>query len=116
MNTAPPHQGMLTLSIRDLGILYSHYMPFIRNGGLFIPTQRAYNLGDEIFVLLQLMNEPERIPVVGKVILLTPLLAEHQRSQGVGIQFDAEEGQLIRARIETYLAGYEGSAQPTQTF
>jgi type IV pilus assembly protein PilZ len=36
---------MLTLSIRDLGILYAHCMPFIRNGGLFIPTQRAYNPG-----------------------------------------------------------------------
>jgi len=112
----PTHQGMLSLSIRDVGILYSHYMPFIRNGGLFIPTQRPYNLGDEIFVLLKLMNEPERIPVVGKVILVTPKNADNQRSQGIGIQFDGEEGQLIRARIETYLAGYDGGSQPTQTF
>ena len=107
---------MLALSIRDLGILHAYYMPFIRNGGLFIPTQRAYNLGDEVFVLLQLMNESERIPVVGKIILLMPHQADHQRSQGVGIQFDEDEGQLIRARIETYLAGYDGGAQATQTF
>ncbi len=107
---------MLSLSIREAGILYSYYMPFIRNGGLFIPTQRTHTLGDEVVVLLHLMNEPERIPIVGKVILITPKQSESHQHQGIGIQFDDKEGPALRARIETYLAAFKDSQQPTHTF
>jgi type IV pilus assembly protein PilZ len=48
-------------------------MPFVRNGGLFIPTAKSYKLGDEVFMLLNLMDEPEKIPVAGKVVCITPL-------------------------------------------
>jgi type IV pilus assembly protein PilZ len=114
----PPNrqQGMLSLSIRDAAILYAYFMPFIKNGGLFIPTQRAHRLGDEVFVLLHLMDEPERIPVVGKVVLMTPKQSENQRPQGIGIQFDDNEGPALKARIESYLADFKGSQQPTHTF
>jgi len=109
-------QGMLSLSIRDAGILHAYFMPFIKNGGLFIPTQREHGLGDEVFVLLHLMEEPERIPVVGKVVLITPRQSESQRPQGIGIQFDEKEGPSLRARIESYLVDFKDSQQPTHTF
>jgi len=32
-------------------------MPFVKNGGLFIPTNSNYRLGDEVFMLLNLMGE-----------------------------------------------------------
>ncbi len=60
--------GILTLTIKDKAVLYAAYMPYIRQGGLFIPTQKQYQLGDEVFLLLNLMDEPEKIPVAGKVI------------------------------------------------
>ena len=56
-----PRQGILSLTIKDKAALYAAYMPFIRNGGLFIPTNKAYNLGDEVFMLLSLMEETERL-------------------------------------------------------
>ena len=115
-NQPDRQQGMLSLSIRNAAILYDYFMPFIKNGGLFIPTQRAYRLGDEVFVLLHLMDEPERIPVVGKVVLITPKQSENQRPQGVGIQFDDKEGPNLRARIESYLVDFKDSTQPTHTF
>jgi len=115
-NQPDRQQGMLSLSIRNAAILYGYFMPFIKNGGLFIPTQRAYRLGDEVFVLLHLMDEPERIPVVGKVVLITPKQSENQRPQGVGIQFDDREGPNLRARIENYLVDFKDSTQPTHTF
>jgi len=43
-------------------------MPFIKNGGLFIPTTKRYRIGDELFLLLRLMDESEPIPIVGKVV------------------------------------------------
>ena len=62
--------GLLTLSIKDKSALYLAYMPHIINGGLFIPTSNAYQLGDEVFMLLNLMGEEEKIPVSLKVICI----------------------------------------------
>ena len=42
--------GILTLTIKDKAVLYAAYMPYIRQGGLFIPTQKQYQLGDEVFL------------------------------------------------------------------
>lgn len=67
-----PRNGILSLTIKDKSVLYAAYMPFIRNGGLFIPTNKSYKLGDEVFMLLNLMDEPEKIPVAGKVVWITP--------------------------------------------
>ena len=53
-------------------------MPFIKNGGLFIPTNKKYNIGDEVFMLLTLMDETEKLPVAGKIVWVTPI-----GSQGV---------------------------------
>jgi len=64
--------GLLTLTIKDKSALYLAYMPFIINGGLFIPTNSSYRLGDEVFMLLNLMGEDEKIPVAGTVIWMTP--------------------------------------------
>jgi len=61
--------GLLTLTIKDKSALYLAYMPYIQNGGLFIPTASSYRLGDEVFMLLNLMGEADRIPVAGRVIV-----------------------------------------------
>src|SRR6185369_2325862 len=52
--------GLLTLTIKDKSALYLAYMPFVKNGGLFIPTNSNYRLGDEVFMLLNLMGEDEK--------------------------------------------------------
>jgi type IV pilus assembly protein PilZ len=58
--------GLLTLTIKDKSALYLAYMPFVTNGGLFIPTGSTYRLGDEVFMLLNLMDENEKLPVAGR--------------------------------------------------
>lgn len=108
-------QGILSLTIRDKNVLYAAYMPFVKNGGLFIPTNRAYSLGEEVFMLLNLMDESERIPVAGKIIWITPMGAEGSRAAGIGVQFSEEDGGSTRARIENYLAGSLESQRPTHT-
>ncbi len=113
--SAGARQGILSLTIRDKNALYAAYMPYVTNGGLFIPTNKKYNLGDEVFMLLALMEEPERIPVAGKVIWITPLGAEGNRASGIGVQFgDQDEGQA-RNKIEGYLAGALEADRPTHT-
>ncbi|MGB1192095.1 MAG: PilZ domain-containing protein, partial [Pseudomonadales bacterium] len=68
--------GILSLTIKDKAVLYAAFMPFVENGGLFIPTNKQYAIGDEVFMLLNLMDEPEKIPVAGKVIWITPKHAQ----------------------------------------
>jgi type IV pilus assembly protein PilZ len=107
--------GILSLTIKDKAVLYAAYMPFIENGGLFIPTGRQYNLGDEVFMLLSLMEEAEKLPVAGKIIWITPKGAQGNRATGVGVQFSDKDNGLARSKIETYLAGSLESERPTHT-
>ena len=83
--------GILSLAIKDKAVLYAAYMPFVKNGGLFIPTKKDYELGDEVFMLLNLMDEAEKIPVAGKVVWITPKGAQGNRAAGIGVQFSAED-------------------------
>ncbi|WP_293371790.1 PilZ domain-containing protein [Nevskia sp.] len=103
--TGPASPGILTLAIKDKNALYASYMPFIKNGGLFIPTNKDYRLGDEVFILLTLMEDPERIPVAGKIVWLTPRNAQGKRQQGIGVQFSMQDNGDTQKKIESYLAG-----------
>ena len=107
-------QGILSLTIKDKAVLYSAYMPFVKNGGLFVPTNKAYELGDEVFMLLTLMDEPEKIPIAGRVIWVTPRGAQGNRTAGIGVQF-SEQDAAANAKVEEYLAGLLSSEKPTHT-
>ena len=108
-------QRILSFVIKDKQALYAAYMPFVKNGGLFIPTDKRYGIGDEVFLLLRLMDEPERLPVAGKVAWVTPFGAEGNKAVGIGIQFSDQDKGAARRKIEEYLAGMMESNRPTHT-
>ena len=112
---AASRQGIVNLTIKDKNALYAAYMQFVKNGGLFIPTIKRYQLGDDVFMLLTLMEEAERIPVAGKVIWITPAGAEGNRTAGIGVQFSDRDDGVAQKKIETYLAGGLESDRPTHT-
>ncbi len=107
--------GLLTLTIKDKSALYLAYMPFVTNGGLFVPTNSSYKLGDEIFMLLTIMEEEEKIPVAGRVIWITPKGAQGKRKAGIGVQFSDQDQGNTQKRIENYLAGALGGDKSTYT-
>ncbi|HET9123148.1 MAG TPA: PilZ domain-containing protein [Acidiferrobacteraceae bacterium] len=107
--------GVLSLVIKDKSALYAAYMPFVRGGGLFIPSTKAYKLGDEVFMLLCLMDNKEKIPVAGHVVWITPPGAQGGRAAGIGIQFSEKDSGTARTKIETLLAGQLQSDKPTHT-
>jgi type IV pilus assembly protein PilZ len=111
----PTRQGILSLTIKDKAALYAAYMPFIKNGGLFIPTTKAYSLGEEVFMLLTLMEDNERLPVAGKIVWITPPGAQGNKSAGIGVQFGAQDNGQTRSKIETYLAGALKADRATHT-
>lgn len=116
MSGAGARQGILSLAIKDKAQLYSAYMPFVKGGGIFIPTSKRYTLGDEVFILLSLLEDKDRLPVAGKVIWVTPPGAQGNRAAGIGVQFsDSAEAETVKGKIETLLAGTLDSEKPTHT-
>lgn len=108
------NQSVLSFSLKDKNALYTSYMPFVKNGAIFVPTTREYEMGTDIFMLLNIMTETERFPINGKVIWKTPVGSDGYRSAGIGIQF-SEQDVIVKNKIEMYLAGTMHSDRPTYT-
>jgi type IV pilus assembly protein PilZ len=109
-------QGILPVVIKDKHTLYQSYMSFVKGGGLFVPTNKRYNLGDEVFLLLNLPEETERVATTGTVVWITPVAAQGNRPAGIGVKFtENADGDTARTKIETLLAGMQGGEKPTFT-
>lgn len=114
--TGGARPGVLSLSIKEKSALYAAYMPYLKHGGIFIPTNKTYRLGDEVFMLLTLMNDTSKIPVAGRVVWITPAGAQGGKTQGIGVEFAANEsGSAARNKIEVLLGGSLKSTRPTHT-
>lgn len=107
--------GILSCEIKDLTELHKLYMPFIENGGIFVETKNKYNINDDVFLLLSVIEE-EKVPVTGKIVWITPVGASGLNKAGIGIQFsDNSDMEQIRTKIETILAPFKGDNIATQT-
>lgn len=116
MGAGGARQGILSLALKDKNAVYMAYLPFVKNGGIFIATPKRYNLGDEVFVLMTLPESSERLPVAGKVVWITPGGAQSNRPAGIGVQFsESSEAEVARGKVETILAGLSNSDRPTAT-
>ena len=108
--------SVIQLVFREKGALYAAYIPLLTDGGLFVPTAREYRLGEDIYLLLSLPEDPQRYPVAGKVAWLTPSNASGGRTQGVGVRFPADEKTRgLKLKIEEILGTSISSSKPTQT-
>jgi type IV pilus assembly protein PilZ len=113
---AAARPSVIQLVFREKGALYAAYMPLLADGGLFVPTAREYRLGEDIYLLLSLPDDPQRYPVAGKVAWLTPNNASGGRTQGVGVRFPADEKtRALKLKIEEMLGTTLVSSKPTQT-
>jgi len=107
--------GVLSLAIKEKAALYAAYMPYIKGGGLFIPTNKTFDMGDEVFMLLSLVDDPVKFKVVGKVIWISPAPV-NSRPQGIGVQFSEKDGGIeVKNKIESILGGALKSNRPTHT-
>ena len=122
MSTSPVAQpassrpSVIQLSIKEKAALYAAYIPLFTDGGIFIPSSRDYRIGDDVYVLLSLPDDPQRYPVAGRVAWITPANASGGRTQGVGVRFPADEKtRLLKLKIEEILGTQISSSRPTQT-
>jgi type IV pilus assembly protein PilZ len=111
-----PRPSVLSLAIKEKAALYAAYMPFLKNGGIFVPTNKPYKIGDEIYLILALMDDPNKYPIAGKVAWITPAGANHNKAQGIGVHFPEDEtGLRVRQRIEEILGAALRSSRATHT-
>ncbi len=109
--------SVLSLSIKERSALYSAYMPLLKNAGIFVPTNKSYKLGDEIYLILSLMDDPNKYPIAGKVAWITPANAQNNKTQGIGVHFpDDESGKRVKHSIEELLGSALHSNRATHTF
>jgi len=105
--------GILNLALKDVNDIHASFMPFIENGGLFIRTGKEYSIGDQVFVLLDLVDEPEKLPLTGEVVWINPI-GSGTRPQGIGIRLGGEYGEVV-AKLENQLAGLANVDRFTHT-
>jgi type IV pilus assembly protein PilZ len=120
-NAAPgagttPRPSVIQLAIKEKAALYAAYIAAFTEGGIFIPSAKDYKLGDDVYVLITLPEDPQRYPIAGKVAWITPAKAAGSRTQGIGIRFPTDEkSKLLKIKIEQLLGAHLGSDRPTQT-
>ena len=107
--------AVLSLSIKEKAALYAAYMPYLKNGGIFVPTTRPYQLGDDVYLILTLLDYPTKVPVAGKGVGISPA-AGGSKTPGIGVHVPGDEsGLAARKRIEDALGANLKSARPTHT-
>lgn len=94
--------------------LRSAFMPFVKDGGLFIHTDKVFDLGEKISLSIYLVEVAERHEITGKVVWLNPKFAQGNLPQGVGVQFIGEKARALSQRIENLVAGLP-QEEPTDT-
>jgi type IV pilus assembly protein PilZ len=108
--------GVFTLTIRSKAALYAAWMPLLRGGGIFLPSSRSHALGEDVLILLSLLDDPNKIPLQGNVAWINPAHGAGNRPQGIGVQLhDTEVGRVLRKKVEDLLAGALQSSRPTHT-
>lgn len=112
--TTDTRKGIIAFSITDRGALYASYMQFVQNGGVFVPTNRNYELGDNVFLLLQLMDDSSPLALNGSVVWITPAGAQGNKPAGIGVKF-SDDSQHAKSAIEEYLAAALQSERTTHT-
>jgi type IV pilus assembly protein PilZ len=95
---------VLLYEIQDKAELLNCYMPFLKNGGIFIPTDQGYDLGETVRVMLIIMTEPEKFSIAGPVVWITPSNVHGNKMSGVGVAFpETVEGKRLKGCIESIL-------------
>lgn len=93
----------LTYIINSQIELNLSYMPYIKGGGIFVPTTEEFQLGAIIKLNLQLPGETKPKEIEAEVVWITPKNALYQVYQGVGVQFRGEGVKSLLEEIKASL-------------
>ena len=117
-NQVPPpakKRKLLNLILKDDAALHSSYMPFVRGGAIFVPTNsKSFRFGDEVVVSMHLQSTNKKLAIPGQVVWIAPASCE-RGEEGLGIQFAGTTKAKVRLIIETML-GNRANVPPLVRF
>lgn len=91
----------LTYQFADLTALKRAFMPFVQDGGIFIPTDQVFHLKDMVTIAITLPESDHTFVLTGEIIWMTPASTQHP---GIGIQCNSDEGGALHKAIRELLA------------
>ena len=95
--------GQLSMAISDKAALYACYMPFIKDGGIFVPTTERFGLHHEVVLQLRLVEESKKLVISGRVVWISTGMGQRGTSPGVGLQFTGDHRLRVKQFIEEVL-------------
>lgn len=106
----------LSIIIRDRAVLFAAYMPFLKSGGLFIPTKKMFSMGESCTLIITLLGEADKFTVKGKVVWITPPGSPNNKAGGIGVEFAEDlDGERLKQKIEEILGPLLHSTNATHT-
>lgn len=115
MNNKDIPTKMMALQLKEKTALYNCYMPFLEHGGLFVPTDDVFSLGEDILLAVEIGEHPKRF-LPTKVAWINPARTSANRPKGIGLAFSDHENCLqTKALIESELGNALRSDRVTFT-
>ena len=109
---------MLQLRLESKPVIYASYMSFLEYGGVFLPTDDKFDMGEEILLVLELagLGNTEKIFIKAKVCWINANPSASGRPKGIGLAFGSDESGLKAKTIfENILSGLLHNERPTYT-
>lgn len=117
MNTPENLPGkMLSISLKDKPTAYYSYMPFFAHGGFFVPTGDQFNMGDEVLLVVELLDYSEKFFLRTRVAWINRNRTSSGQPQGIGLALGDDEASVkCREYIEEQLPGLLHTDRATYT-
>ena len=109
---------VLQLRLESKPVIYASYMSFLEYGGVFLPTNDKFDMGEEILLVLELvgLGKTEKIFIKTNVCWINANPSGSGRPKGVGLAFSSDESGLkAKTLFENILTGLLHNERPTYT-
>ena len=109
---------ILQLRLESKPIIYASYMSFLEYGGVFLPTDDKFEMGEEIMLVLDLvgLGKTEKIFIKTNVCWINANPSASGRPKGIGLAFGSDDSGLKAKTIfENILSGLLHNERPTYT-
>ncbi|MBH5329289.1 PilZ domain-containing protein [Eikenella sp. S3360] len=107
---------MMSVSLKDKATAYYSYMPFLEHGGIFVPTNDQFTMGEEVLLILELLDQPEKHFLRTRVVWINLSRTTNGQPQGVGLAFGDDETAIkCKNYIEDQLPGLLHTDRATYT-
>lgn len=105
----------LSVILRDSKAVQHCFMPSIKGGGLVVETPNLLPMGNDVLLMITLPDGQPRVPVVGKVVWITPRENRDGRPSAIGVQFQDDRA-IILTRIQNILSGLPDHVEGVLSF